>query len=349
MGHKQQADEMIRLQDLWGMFLAKWPWFVISLVVSLALATLYVMRSTDIYTRSASILIKDDSKGGSSMAGSEFSDLGFLKNNTNINNELQTISSPALVTEVVKRLALNETYSIRKRLKRVELYKSTPVMVVMNGKGANVSFSILLKENKQFVLTDFVLNGDELAGKVNGTLNKAVKTPVGQVTLVPTKHYTGPFVEGAIVYSHGSIEGTADFYAKNLRTELGHKEATIINLSISDASIQRAEDFLNTLVEVYNEKWIQDKNQIAVSTSRFINDRLAVIEKELGHVDENISSFKSKNLVPDVNAASGLYFSQSADYQKKLVDLNMQLITVQYIRKELNAKKMEQPLPSYSN
>lgn len=99
--------------------------------------------------------------------------------------------------------------------------------------------------------------------------------------------------------------------------ELGNEDATIINLSIDDASVQKAEDILNTLIEVYNEKWIQDKNQIAVSTSRFIGERLGVIENELGHVDENISSYKSEHLLPDVQAASNLYMSQSAENKKK--------------------------------
>lgn len=74
---------------------------------------------------------------------------------------------------------------------------------------------------------------------------------------------------------------------------------------------------MNTLIEVYNEKWIQDKNQIAVSTSRFIGERLGVIENELGHVDENISNYKSEHLLPDVQAASSLYMSQSAENKKK--------------------------------
>ncbi len=59
----------------------------------------------------------------------DFADLGMFKRNTNINNELLTISSPTLMTEVVKRLGLNETYTIRKGLKDVELYKGSPLAV----------------------------------------------------------------------------------------------------------------------------------------------------------------------------------------------------------------------------
>ena len=99
---------------------------------------------------------------------------------------------------------------------------------------------------------------------------------------------------------------------------------------------------------MYNEKWIQDKNQIAVSTSQFIGDRLSVIENELGHVDENISSFKSEHLLPDVQAASSLYMAQSAENKKELLTLNTQLSTARYILKELKEKSLSQPLPTNS-
>ena len=140
----------------------------------------------------------------------------------------------------------------------------------------------------------------------------------------------------------------ADSYTQKLWAELGNEDATIINLSIDDASVQKAEDILNTLIEVYNEKWIQDKNQIAVSTSRFIGERLGVIENELGHVDENISNYKSEHLLPDVQAASSLYMSQSAENKKEIQTLTNQLTTAQYIRRELNSKDMNQPLPTNS-
>ena len=140
----------------------------------------------------------------------------------------------------------------------------------------------------------------------------------------------------------------ADSYTQKLWAELGNEDATIINLSIDDASVQKAEDILNTLIEVYNEKWIQDKNQIAVSTSRFIGERLGVIENELGHVDENISSYKSEHLLPDVQAASNLYMSQSAENKKEIQTLTNQLATAQFIRRELGGKEMNQPLPTNS-
>lgn len=344
------ADDFIRIQDLWGLFVPKWRWFVLSLFVTMSVAVLRLMSTPSIYTRSAAILVKDDSKSGSSGgAMSEFSDMGIFRSNTNINNELFTLKSPALMTEVVRRLRLNETYTVRKGLKNVDLYKANPVAVTFGEVMEKpVSFTIRIDSKDAFTISGLEVAGVESENTFAGRMGDSIQTAAGTLFISPTKFYSDACIGTSIRYAIGKADGAADRYLHALRVELGSKEATIINLSINDTSIARAEDILNTLIEVYNEKWIQDKNQIAVSTSQFIGDRLSVIESELGHVDENISSFKSEHLLPDVQAASNLYMAQSAENKKELLTLNTQLSTARYILKELKEKSLSQPLPTNS-
>lgn len=344
------TDDFIRIQDLWEMFVPKWYWFVLSLFVALSVAALYLLSTPVIYIRSASILIKDDSKGGTSTAAmNEFADMGLFKSNTNINNELLTLKSPTLMTEVVQRLGLNETYTVRKGLKEVGLYKSNPVAVTyLHPVKETVGFTIEISSKDTFILSGFTVDGEETGKNFSGKMGDSIRTSAGTLLVTPTQKYDDSFIGSSIRYNKGAVDAVTDYYTRNLRADLGNEDATIINLSIDDASIQKAEDILNTLIEVYNEKWIQDKNQIAISTSRFIGDRLGVIENELGNVDENISSFKSEHLLPDVQAASNLYMAQAAENKKELLSLNSQLSTAQYIRKELNNKRPDQPLPTNS-
>lgn len=344
------ADDFIRIQDLWGLFVPQWRWFVLSLFVTMSVAVLRLMSTPSIYTRSAAILVKDDSNSGSSGgAMSEFSDMGIFRSNTNINNELFTLKSPALMTEVTRRLRLNETYTVRKGLKNVDLYKANPVAVTFGEVMEKpVSFTIRIDSKDAFTISGLKVAGVESENTFTGRMGDSIQTAAGTLFISPTKFYSDACIGTSIRYAIGKADGAANRYLNALRVELGSKEATIINLSINDTSIARAEDILNTLIEVYNEKWIQDKNQIAVSTSQFIGDRLSVIESELGHVDENISSFKSEHLLPDVQAASSLYMAQSAENKKELLTLNTQLSTARYILKELKEKSLSQPLPTNS-
>ena len=202
-------------------------------------------------------------------------------------------------------------------------------------------------QNK-FYLSNFIVAGEETEERLEGIIGDSIQTSAGTLAISLTSQYENSFTGSTIRYSKESADMMADSYTQKLRAELGNEDATIINLSIDDASVQKAEDILNTLIEVYNEKWIQDKNQIAVSTSRFIGERLGVIENELGHVDENISNYKSEHLLPDVQAASSLYMSQSAENKKEIQTLTNQLATAQFIRRELGGKEMNQPLPTNS-
>mgnify|MGYP000501884508 CR=1 FL=1 len=344
------ADDFIRIQDLWSMFVPKWYWFAISLFITLTIAVLYLLSTPPIYTRTAAILVKDNSKSSSSTSAmNDFSDLGIFKSNTNINNELLTLKSPTLMTEVVNRLGLNETFTIRKGLKNVDLYKVSPVTITFCDKiEVPLSFTIKFSSKEAFAISELEISGEDIGETLSAQMGDSIQTSAGIMIVSPTQEFTDAFIGTSIRYVRGSVRAAVDTYSNALVAELGNEDATIINLSINDTSIRKAEDILNTLIEVYNENWIRDKNQIAVSTSQFISDRLGVIESELGHVDENISSYKSEHLLPDVQAASSLYMAQSAENNKELSTLNNQLSTAQYIRRELNTKQLDQTLPANS-
>lgn len=344
------ADDFLRLQDLWALFLPKWYWFVLSVCVALGVAVFYLLSTPPLYTRTASILIKDDGKnsGGSNLS-TEFQDLGLFQSNTNINNELLTLKSPTLMTEVVRRLRLNETYTVREGLRRRELYRESPLYVsfLRPEEGVGVSLTLRPTDANTVRVSGFRKGDREWDEVFSVQPGDSLPTPVGTLTVTATP-FPAEWIGRDITYSQGSLKAATDAYTAALQASLGDEKSTIIDLSISDPSIRKAEDLLNTLIEVYNENWIQDKNQIAVSTSQFITDRLGVIERELGNVDENISSFKSEHLLPDVQAAASQYLSQSAENKKELLALNSQLSTVQYIRRELVKKSLTQPLPASS-
>ena len=347
----KQTDEFIRIQDLFYLCVSKWYWFVISLAVTISVAVIYLLTTPPVYTRSASLLIKEDSKGNSvSDAAGVLGDIDLFQTSTNVNNEMQSLQSPAVMLDVVKRLHLDVSYHIDGGFyKRVLYGKSCPYTVSFNDLRDNesVDFTINPSEKGQVVLTDFSRDGEDLNGEVTATLNDTTDTPVGKLIVmvaVDSVTYESPVYVSRIGYQ----DATGD-YASNLSVSLNDEKSTVINLSFKDVCIQRAEDVLNTVIAIYNENWIKDKNQIAVSTSQFISDRLGVIEQELGNVDENISSYKSEHLLPDVQAAASMYMAQSSETNAQILALNTQLSMARYIRNYLtNATSKNQLLPANS-
>ena len=350
----KQQDDFIRLQDLFRLCLARWYWFVISLVVTIGISVFYLLTTPPVYTRSASLLIKMDSKGQSlsSEVGNAFADMGLFQTNTNVNNEMQSLQSPAVMYEVVKRLHLEMNYIENDLFYDKVLYgESLPVNVTINGLPDNnaAAFTLALSGNGKVRLSEFMLAGDEVGDSViEGALQDTLSTPVGEVVIAPTPYFSDTlFSEIKVVRS--SLICAAERYSRALSVSLPDEKATVINLSVNDVCIQRAEDLLNTVIAVYNENWIKDKNRIAVSTSIFIQERLSVIEQELGHVDESISSFKSEHLLPDVQAAANMYMEQSNEINTQIISLNTQLSMARYIRNFLsNVSEENQLLPANS-
>ena len=343
------TDDFIRIQDLFHTVISKWYWFVMSLLAALALVVLYLMVTPPTYTRSASILIKDDSKGASAGSIAGFDDLGIFKTNTNVNNELLTLKSPSLMREVVMRLDLDKKYIVKQRLRKVDLYKESPVLVTFKEHNEqSLQFDMVLGPGGKLRLFNFFRSGEKISGEVEGSFSDTIATPVGVLMVTPTPLYSEMSGYSEIYFTKGSLQNVVNGYSNALQAVLGTKESTVINLTIKNSSRRRAEDILNTLIAVYNEEWMNDKNRIAVSTSRFINDRLNLIESELGTVDEDISSFKSEHILPDVQAVSGMYLSQYAESGKELLELNNRLSIAENIRRNLSVESDDRLLPANS-
>lgn len=349
----KQSDDFIRLQDLFYLCIDKWYWFAVSLVVTLGIALVYLLTTPPVYTRSASLLIKEEGKGNSlSDVSGVLGDINFFQTNTNVNNEIQSLQSPAVMYDVVKRLHLDINYTKDGSFYDQVLYgQDCPyeVSFIDLPDNEDLSFTIYpASSNKGVQVGDFVRGEEESGQTMNVLFNDTTETPVGKLIVKPVLHDTVAYKEPVYVSRIG-LQAATTAYASQLTVALSDEKSTVINLSFQDVCIQRAEDVLNTLIAVYNENWIKDKNQIAVSTSMFINDRLGVIEQDLGNVDEDISSFKSENLLPDVQAAASMYITQSSETQTQILAINTQLSMARYIRNYLtNTTSKNQLLPANS-
>ena len=333
-----QDSQQMTLKDLWSMCIHRWPWFVISVVLCLAVAAFYILRTPPVYTRSASVLIKEDRKGRSisSDIESSFSNLGFVQSNVNVNNEILNFSSPDLMLEVVKRLHLEVDYKQEHRLYNRTLYGySLPLRVEFLDLGNSESayMDILPARDSVYTLTAFKRNGQELedAQPVSIAMGDTLETPLGRILLSPSEYQGVAPLSAPLHVSRSSWYSAARRYSGALTVTLANKMATVINLSLDDVNPQRGVEVLNMLINVYNEMWIKDKNQITSSTNEFIAERLQVIESELGNVDSNISTFKSVNRLPDIGVSANMDMQLSREANRQIMDLNNQLSIARYL------------------
>lgn len=353
---RQQSGEYLRLQDLFSICLEHKLWFFISLVVCLGLAFAYLLRTQPVYTRSSAVQVKKEGKSDKSLASelSSVSGMGVFSSSSNVRNELVYFQSPDLIMEVVKRLGVDVSYTTDGTFHKQTLYGQTlPVTLSFRNMAYhdNGSCTVTLTKEGTVTMSNFKRNGDKCGdGKpITAKVNTEVKTPLGNVMVSANDNYAALVGDKMDIYVNRiNLMSAVSAYKSKLTATLDDKMNDIIDLSFSDVSIQRAEDFLNMLVAVYNENWIKDKNQIAVSTSEFIGERLAVIENDLGNVDSDISSFKSSNLVPDVDAASHMAMTTANQASVQISDLSNKLYMARYVREHVKKSGNSQLLPANS-
>lgn len=357
-------EQGINMKDLLWMCISRWYWFVLSLFICCGFAFYQILKTPKVYQRNALLMIKDDRLGGTAGGdvGASFSGMGFLQANTNISNEIISITSPTVMYEVVKRLGLNVSYTVPGMFYPEQLYGTNlPVTLKFPDveDGQNVSLKATLYPDGKMVMSDFNLGKKDAEGNpvtykpvVIKDYHKldTVKTPAGNVVYAPNAAYRGTVAEPfTIDINRGSVDKKALACSGALKAEIPAEWSSVISLTYRDVSIDRAEAILNTLIEVYNENWVRDKNRIAVSTSEFIKERLAVIEQELGGVDSEISSFKSTHMVPDIDAAAQAYFTRASQATDEVLQLNNRLGMARYIRNYLaNSANSFNVLPANS-
>ena len=345
-----QNEDFVKLQQWLSLCISKWHWFLTSMIVVGGLAVLYILTTTPTYTRKMSILIKDDDASSSlSKEFGQFSDMALGKSRTNIQNEMITLKSISYINEVVQSLHLDMNYSIDGTFHDKVIYgKDLPVNVVMPDIEPDKYAGFTLQINKNGLeLSGFSNQPDENGSIIKGKLNTPIQTPIGKVIVTPTKSYVGKY-DYPIHVAKYSISDCTKNYANRINVELNQERASVVDVTIDDASPERAEDVLNKLFEVYNKNWVEDINQQAISTSQFIDEELRLIESELGIVDQDISSFKSEHLIPDLHQASSIYMNKVESTNSQLLELDNQLFMAKYVKKQLNDGHKFNVLPANS-
>lgn len=351
--YENQEDDSFKLEEFGYILLAHWHWIVLSVAIALGVAVLKILRTTPTYVQSTSLLVKsDDGKGGSSPISGlsqDFQNLGILASNTNINNEILTISAPVMMQEAVKRLHLELQMQVKNGLHTVPLYDNSPISLLMPQANDDFmcSFKMRLNTNQTADLWDFETINGLNEKHITIKMGEIARTPVGIIVLQATKYWKKNFTSDEIYVTKYPVKNIGSMYNSRLSVALSNKESTILDISIVDESKQRASDLLYKLIEVYNEQWLKDRNRVAESTFEFITQRLNTLSKELGDVDQKISDYKSQAMLPDMDAASSMYLTQSTKNNDQILTLRNQLSVARYIREYLaDRSKYGQYLPT---
>lgn len=358
---READDEKIDIQEVLFKYIIHWPWFVGAVLVCLIGAWIYLRMATPVYNISATVLIKDDKKGGNTggMAGLEELGLsGLISSSQNIDNELEVLRSKTLVKEVVNQLNLYVSYTDEDEFPSKNMYKTSPIIVSLTPQEAeklsdpmivemslypqgslDVGVTIGDKEyQKHFEKLPAVFPMDE------GTL-AFFQSPDSLMAKKDTTEESSAQNVRRITAKINSPMKVARVYCENLTIEPTSKTTSVAVISLKNSSLQRGQDFINQLLEMYNRNTNNDKNEIAQKTAEFIDERIDIISKELGNTEANLENFKRNAGITDLTSEAQIALTGNAEYEKKRVENRTQISLLEDLRKYIRGNEYE-VLPS---
>lgn len=353
----QADEEQINIQQIIFRYLIHWPWFVASVIICMVGAWVYLFTTTPIYNISATVLIKDDEKGGGANMGSELEKMGldgFMSSSKNVDNEIEVLRSKSLAREVVNQLSLYVTYRDGDAFPEKELYRNSPVLVSLTPQeaeklpktmevgmtllptgGMNVQIMVGDKEyNKQFDKLPAVFPTDE--GTVAFFENKDTLAIVQPEEKAEERHITA-FINRPMAVAKG--------YTNALSIAPTSKTTSVVIVSLKNSNRRRGVDFINQLLMMYNINANNDKNEVAQKTAEFINERIGIISKELGSTEQDLENFKRSAGITDLTSEAQIALTGNAEYEKKRVENQTQINLVMDLYRYMKGNEYE-VLPS---
>ena len=359
----EEQQSLFSFQNIFAMLVLNWQWFFLSLFIFLCGALLYLRYTEPVYQLSSRMLIKEDDQRGrrSSQMLANMQDLGFMTNSAGIDNEIEVLQSRVLLRDVVRELKLYTEYRTNGRIRDFIVYGNQPVNVDLDPASLDSLDKALLEGgmvgslNMQITRTDEgykmegkVFNGGsvQIISRVVKALPASFKTAIGTMTLTEAAGRTMEVGEVSKVTLVPPMQ-VATRYLGSLTVSPTSKMTDIAEITLKDKNVRRGMDFLRHLAECYNRQANADKNEIALRTEEFINDRIEKINAELGTTEGELESFKRRNAVTNISVDASQSVQMSSQFSTRLSEANSQIQMLDYLREFVNnPKNHNQIIPS---
>ncbi|MBF1469833.1 MAG: polysaccharide biosynthesis tyrosine autokinase [Prevotella pallens] len=357
-GQEENEKSFIDFQLIYRTVILNWYWFILSVIICVGLAAIYLRYTTPTYQTVAKLLIKDQDDNKKS--GIKYSsNLGTMSNSEGIDNEIEILGSRSVAQDAVRDLKLYVNYITKGRLKTITLYRDQPLSVDVDSKhleNLNRPIELSIKrDSNTFILTGtYYVPTNERDAEGPFTLNTkfyslphSIATRAGIITISSN--------QGKILRKGEELEvvlqsprDACGQYVNNIQISKSTQGTSIAYLKMIDEIPNRSIDYLKQLVVAYNRQANEDKNTIALSTERFISSRLGKISQELGASEGKLQKYKQRNGVVEqqMNAASS--FTNQTTSEQKLTDMETQIQLFNSVASEVknSSRDFTQVIPS---
>lgn len=323
--------------NLYAIFFKYWvyaPWFVLSIVLCMGIAFLYLRYQIPVYDIQSAVLIKEEEhhSNRNNNALTAIQEIGMISMTNNFDNELQILKSQTLIRKVVSQLGLYVSHSKERAFGYdIPLYGNEPIKVYMSPEEADkLEESVTLyldyvPDQPLKVKMEYTYHGQSKTTKqVFEELPVAFPSEIGVITFTPLSEEAMK-----MKVQIASPNGCAATYAANLGVDAVSKTTTIAQIHVKNTVKQRGVDFIYQLVESYNQDANEEKNEVAQKTADFIEERIAIIDRELGSTEDRMAHFKQQARLTDLTNDAQMALQETAKYEQQLAENKTQIGLIQ--------------------
>ncbi len=330
---EEEKGSFFDLRAILDVLILNWQWFLLSLIICLGIAWLHLRYTTPYYSAYAKMFVKTNSTTNLRSINA----LGEVVQSYGMENEKLIVKSTAIAEETIRDLKLYTRYYSKGLIRNSSLYKNQPVTVEIDPVSveklnAPINLEITRKGDEYHVEGTYYIPVDEVTSKgpygIDRMLSKfpcTIRTKAGYLTFYTTNNVLGD--GDTELVSINSPSRLAGSYAARLN--VAESEGTsILNMSIVDDLPQRAIDYLRQIVTSYNRQANEDKNEVAVRTEEFINDRIAKISGELSSTESTIESYRNRQALSEMKATVQKASENANQTERAMNEVNMQLMFI---------------------
>lgn len=324
--------------------LSNWYWFLLSAVVFGLLGLFCYFSTTYKFTVESEIMLRE-AENGNSFLQPEMLDMLGMKGEKKVDDEIIALTSRDIISKVISDLGLQQEYRKKKGLRMIGQYPKSDILLVASSEYLEdlvyvVEIDVKVRKN------DYVVHV-ECARKhsrhVVDDLTKPFETCAGTLcfdVLEPEQ-----MVKGARynikVYPKSIM---VSLYASRIRVVPSKKDSKVIIISSKTDIPGREQDFIRTLVDLYNADAMHDKNMVAQNTAKFIDERLQVLKDELLQAEENLVQYLEKYELVEPELERELFLNEEQEYRRQMSEVETQINMITHLCEFMEDKANEDDL-----
>jgi capsular exopolysaccharide synthesis family protein len=321
-------------------YLSYWRWIVLSVILAMTVSFFYLRYASDVYQTSAKIKILDNSNTAFKLPSDNVSIFGTSE--ISKGNEIVIMKSSRIIGAVVDSLNLTtEIYGVG-RIKSIELWKNAPFRVVW----AKEKDSLTVQQTSfQIILTKkgYMLKGNNKKYQFGET---NFSTAVPCKIILKNISFLNKVVGSAYQINLKTRKNVIQSISSSIAIDYVVKQSDILSLTLNGYNQEKINDIINTLIEVFNQDGIRDRQLVSKKTIEFVDDRFKFLFNELDVIETSKANFKKEKELSYVEADASVLMQKNYESKSKLENATTQIALAELMKNSLNLSKGLELLPS---